>query len=402
MKSVRLGLDFGADREQIPQKVFFVTFLALVLSTTCFAQSKPMSNEQFAKLLAKAENGSLSAQVRVAKAYESGQDGKVDYEQAAHWFQKAADQGDPEAQNNLAILYSSGRGIARDPAQAERWFQRSAASGFPVALHNLAIMYLGGLGVRTDNERGIELLTRAANAGLDFSQMQLGQEYLYGNRVPQNAELGFKWLNQAARHHLPAAEFALGAAYEGGLAGNPDFERAFEHYREAADRGYAKAQNNLGSLYLAGKGVQKNLHEARQLFLASAQQGNPQSYFNMALCELQGAVGPVDPVAAYAWYLTGAEVTKPVPASYQARFTQVAAQLTAEQIRNAQLISQNWIAQHPASDPNLPVQLDHVPGAAVAANRTPATPRNQDEVFRNLWQQTPFTPALSPRRPSVR
>src|SRR6202040_3896572 len=96
-----------------------------------FAESKTLKEGELSKLLLKAENGSLSAQLQVARAYSTGRAaGKTDYEQAARWYRKAADQGDPDAQNNLGTFYLLGHGVARSDAEAVRWFQRAAASAY--------------------------------------------------------------------------------------------------------------------------------------------------------------------------------------------------------------------------------------------------------------------------------
>jgi TPR repeat protein len=133
-----------------------------------------------------------------------------------------------------------------------------------------------------------------------------------------------------------------------------------------------------------------------RLFTASASQGNPESYFNLALCWLKGCSGVIDATAAYGWYLSGIAMGRTPPESFRKAFTQIAGELAPEDIKNAQSASQKWIAQHPAADPHLPVQLDHVPGITVAMNSQRPTARTEDEVLKTLWQQTLSTQPLSP------
>src|SRR5207248_11051692 len=82
-------------------RYFFIT-LAISASISHLAATvvKPIGEPQFSKLLAKAENGDLTAQVQVAKAYASGRAGQVNYQEAARWFRKAGDQGEPDSQTN--------------------------------------------------------------------------------------------------------------------------------------------------------------------------------------------------------------------------------------------------------------------------------------------------------------
>src|SRR5205814_2202750 len=81
---------------------------------------KPIAEPEFNKLLTQAENGSLNAEIEVAKAYVSGRLGKVNYAEAARWFRKASDRGEPDSQTNLGVLYLLGRGVERNELEAIR------------------------------------------------------------------------------------------------------------------------------------------------------------------------------------------------------------------------------------------------------------------------------------------
>jgi TPR repeat protein len=265
-------------------------------------------------------------------------------------------------------------------------------------MHNLATMYLDRSGVNPDPARGIELLTRAANLGFEVSQLRLGLAYLSGESVPRDPQLGLAWVKRAAKHHLAGAEFVLGSAYENGFGTKPNLARAAELYRDSAAQGSPAAQNNLGRLYLEGRGVTKNTRESVRLFRASAEHGNAQSYFNLALCSLTACDGVQDVTAAYAWYLSGARFIQPPPADFQAQFSHLAAQLTPDQIRDAESISQAWVAKHPAADPHEPLQLNHVPGMTTIIAGNSRIDTFPNEVVNRLWLQTQFTqaPSLNP------
>jgi len=60
-----------------------------------------------------------------------------DYEQAAQWYLKAADQGHCLAQFNLGQMFSQGHGVTRDDATAATWFGRAADGGDAGAQFNL-------------------------------------------------------------------------------------------------------------------------------------------------------------------------------------------------------------------------------------------------------------------------
>ena len=137
-----------------------------------------------------------------------------------------------------------------------------------------------------------------------------------------------------------------------------------------------------------------------RLFSVAAAQGNGQSYLNLALCALTGCAGVIDATAAFAWYLSAEASGVPIPQLFHDKFTQLAIELDEHQISKAQSDSQAWIAQHPSADSRTPIQLRHVPDAALAAKQQPRTIDN--EVFKTLWQQTPYMPLHTLNRDSVR
>jgi hypothetical protein len=52
---------------------------------------------------------------------------------AFEWFQKAANREDMQSMYNLGVLYEHGRGVGRDYDQARHWYQKAANAGYPMA-----------------------------------------------------------------------------------------------------------------------------------------------------------------------------------------------------------------------------------------------------------------------------
>ena len=69
--------------------------------------------------------------------YSDGNGVPQNYEKAAFWYRKAAEQGHADAQNNLAARYATGTGVAKDLAEALKWYRAAAAQGHPTAGHTL-------------------------------------------------------------------------------------------------------------------------------------------------------------------------------------------------------------------------------------------------------------------------
>jgi len=97
-----------------------------------------------------AEFGDLTAQFNLAVAYEFGKDVPQDYEKAAYWYTKSAEQGLAVAQSHLGVLYANGIGVARDYERAAYWYEQAAEQGEPKAQNNLGAMNYQGQGIPQD------------------------------------------------------------------------------------------------------------------------------------------------------------------------------------------------------------------------------------------------------------
>ena len=74
---------------------------------------------------------------KLADLYYSGKGVPLNYEKAAHWYQKAADQGNAEAQFQLSHLYTVGLGVMHDYTQARYWVKQAADQGHEQARREL-------------------------------------------------------------------------------------------------------------------------------------------------------------------------------------------------------------------------------------------------------------------------
>lgn len=54
---------------------------------------------------------------------------KKDYDLAAAFYRKAADEGDASSQFNLAVMLEKGQGIDRDKDAAIAWYQDAVRQG---------------------------------------------------------------------------------------------------------------------------------------------------------------------------------------------------------------------------------------------------------------------------------
>lgn len=153
------------------RKLFLVlAFLLLPLAWALAQAPAPSAVVVNPALLAKATAGDAASQVLVGEAYAAGNGGPrdsrqltADYQQAAAWYRKAADEGNTEAQIHLADLYRDGRGVTRDMAQAVDWYRKAADHGDAGAQGTLGILYSVGMGVTRDDVEAYYWLCLAAD-----------------------------------------------------------------------------------------------------------------------------------------------------------------------------------------------------------------------------------------------
>jgi len=70
-----------------------------------------------------------------------------DYEEAAKWFRKAAEQGLDAAQWSLGVLYENGEGVPKDYQEAAKWYRKALNKEMFTAQFSLGVMYMLGNGV---------------------------------------------------------------------------------------------------------------------------------------------------------------------------------------------------------------------------------------------------------------
>lgn len=126
-----------------------------------------------------------------------------DFEQAAFWLSKAAEQGDPEAQYNLGLAYIKGQGVAADLGAAFRWMVMAAEQGLAPAQARLGLMYVTGDGVALDPVEAHKWLILASKAGdaaaianYSRSEAQLGLM-----QIAEAQRRADAFLNVSARKH---------------------------------------------------------------------------------------------------------------------------------------------------------------------------------------------------------
>ncbi len=144
-------------------------------------------------LLVKANGGDAAAQVAVGESYEAGTGVPKDLQQAAAWYQKAADKNNLSGELHLAALYrDGGKGFARDMAQAAVWFQKAADQGDVDAEATMGTLYSMGQGVEVNYAEAYYWLYLAADVKGPKQQIYATHRQMMGEHITveeQQAEL---------------------------------------------------------------------------------------------------------------------------------------------------------------------------------------------------------------------
>jgi localization factor PodJL len=143
-------------------------------------------------------NGDATAAYEVATRYADGQGVAASLEEAARWFERAAQGGLAPAQFRLGSLYEKGQGVHRDLKNARRLYVAAAEQGNAKAMHNLAVLYAEGIDGRQDYKTAGQWFQKAAAYGVPDSQYNLAILYARGLGIEKSLPEAYKWFSLAA------------------------------------------------------------------------------------------------------------------------------------------------------------------------------------------------------------
>jgi localization factor PodJL len=150
-------------------------------------------------LRAAALAGNPAAEYELAVRYAEGRGIAVNFEEAARWFERAANRDLAPAQYRLGSLYEKGQGVKKDLDQARRLYRAAADKGNAKAMHNLAVLYAEGLDGKPEFKAAAEWFRLAAARGVADSQYNLGILCARGLGAEQNLAESYKWFSLAAQ-----------------------------------------------------------------------------------------------------------------------------------------------------------------------------------------------------------
>lgn len=258
-------------------------------------------------------------------------------------MRKKAAAGSHAAQYRLGAMYAQGRGVAQDHAKARAWFLKAARGGNAMAQVALGVMSEQGRATTHDYGQARQWYLKAASQRFADAQFMLGLMYYQGKGVQQDNALARNWFRQAAAGGSAPAAVNLGWMCEYARGAQPDFECARRWYAKAAAQGDLLGQYDLGTLYYHGRGVPRDGAQAGIWLQKAAQKNYAAAQYVLGVMALDPSPGR-DPLAAYQWFQL-VKLARYPGATYN--IEKSAAELTAEQMREADAWVERWVVAHP-------------------------------------------------------
>jgi localization factor PodJL len=149
-------------------------------------------------LRAAALKGDPTAAYEIGLRFAEGKGVAANYDEAAKWYDRAAQAGVVPAIFRLGTFYEKGLSVKKDADIARRYYLQAAERGNAKAMHNLAVLDADGGGRGADYKSASQWFRKAADHGVADSQFNLGILYARGIGVEQNLAESFKWFSLAA------------------------------------------------------------------------------------------------------------------------------------------------------------------------------------------------------------
>ncbi|MCK1638107.1 SEL1-like repeat protein [Bradyrhizobium sp. 157] len=149
-------------------------------------------------LRAAALKGDPTAAYEVGVRFAEGKGVAPNLDEAAKWYDRAAQAGVVPALFRLGTFYEKGMSVKKDLDIARRYYLQAAERGSAKAMHNLAVLDADGGGKGANYKSASIWFRKAADRGVADSQFNLGILYARGIGVEQNLAESFKWFSLAA------------------------------------------------------------------------------------------------------------------------------------------------------------------------------------------------------------
>lgn len=189
-----------------------------------------LRKSEFRNIIKQAEEGDHQAQLECAQYfYNPDKTGNPDFEKAAYWLKKSADQGNASAAYELAELYEQGKILGKDIHDAIFYYEKGAQGNDIDSIFMLGRIHHVGHGIEVDIPKAISWYEKAITLGHIQSAVDLGEIYLF-NEGFQDYDKAFKYLKLCDNN--PFALFYLGQMHMKGLGISQNYSKAIECFEK--------------------------------------------------------------------------------------------------------------------------------------------------------------------------
>lgn len=205
---------------------------------------KPNEAAKFYQLAA--DQGTFSAQSALGDCYQFGRGVAKDHKRAVELYKLGIKERDARSFFGLGSCYLNGKGVEQDLKQAAELFKQGAELGNHSSLYALALCYHHGYGVIEDCNRALFLAQQASlkTESAHAKQVKkLTAEIIQKNKKEKNLESrGIEYFHNALKQGDLTAASTLGFCYELGLGTKRDLKQACEFYKLALNTRFANSR----------------------------------------------------------------------------------------------------------------------------------------------------------------
>lgn len=256
--------------------------ILMAAMTALLLTSYGRTPEERVEIINKAHEGNAEAQWQVGFMHETSEGVTQSKEEAAKWYEKAAEQDYSPACNNLGLLYENGNGVKKDLKKAEKYYLKAIKQENVNAMYNLGNLYIS----QKKDKEGLELLEKASSEGMAAAACNIGYYYAH---TQKDCAKGLIYYRLAAERGDIVSQYNLGINFENGLCGlEQDYAEAAKWYMKSADNGFADAQFCIGKCYMLGLGVEQNEELGLEWFERAAAQNETSALNQLAYAYAKG------------------------------------------------------------------------------------------------------------------
>ena len=224
--------------------------------------------------LPRAQLGDAAAQTLVGEILDRGLGVRRNRDQAAFWYEQAANGGDPAGMFKYAILLMEKSRSPQDRAKADELMKKAADLGNGSAQFNYAQVLVANAPGEKGLREALPYYEKSAEQGFADAQYAVAQIYVNLTNLPEEKrKRAREWMVRAARAGFDTAQLDLAIWLINGTAGERDYEAGFNWMKRAADGGNVVAQSKLSHLYINAIGTGPDPVEAAKWFVLARRAG---------------------------------------------------------------------------------------------------------------------------------